>query len=121
MLSKVNKLWEELFLSLNEEEKTLAKLAPILLKCSKKDADTVGSLVWSHFVNNDEWKGTFRFTGRVIANILNKRFAVQEWNYLDFYMSNLRFWHSKKKMSSYDKERKRMESKYSSKVCVNCG
>jgi len=119
-LKETEEFWEELFLSLDEAEKKLVKLAPILLKCSKEDAYTVGALVWSHFVNNDEWNGTFRITGRVIAEILNKRFATRKWSYTHFYCSNLIFWNSKTRTSTILQEEKRMEKKYASKICINC-
>lgn len=115
-MTREKELWQKLFLSLNEEQKKLCKLAPILLECSKKDADKVGALVWTHFINNDEWNGTFRYTGRIIAEILNKRFAVQEWNYLDFYCSNLRW----KSIEEMFRDWKRMERKYGRRVCIAC-
>lgn len=108
--------WQEIFLELTKEERKLISLAPILLRCSKEDADLVGALVWSHFVNNDEWNGTFRNTGGVIADILNKRFSVKEWNYLDFYMSNLRW----KGFELFYKDWGRIEKKYHSRICSNC-
>ena len=110
--------WNRLFLSLSEEEKETVRLAPILLKCSFEDAELVGSLVWCHLFSNPEAVGSGRYTAQVIAEILNKRFG-RKWAYMDFYLSNLRFYDPMKK-NSYEEERKRMEKKYASKVCINC-
>lgn len=123
MSSSSSDLWKEIFLVLTPEEKELCHKAPILLKCSEKDSDIVGSLVWSHFVNNDEWNGTFRYTGGVIASIFNKRFAKELYTYMDFYCSNLRFVHHDKNRrvrSTYMIHLRKMEKKYDAKVCINC-
>lgn len=118
----LKEFWRRLFIGLDVEQRELVKLAPILLEASKEDADLVGALVWSHFTNNTEWKGTFRHTGAVLADIFNKRFGGKTFTYMDFYCANLRFiTHTKKKMvSSYKDKLKEMQRKYNTKVCVNC-
>lgn len=116
---KEEECWNKILLGFNKEEQQLIKLAPILLKCSEEDTSIVGALVYSHFINSDEWKGTFRYTAMVIANIFNKRFG-NNLTYIDFYLSNLQFYNSKTKVSSLVETQKVMEEKYNSKVCVNC-